>query len=58
MIKVNRSTVNVRMVPILVAALVLTLALLPGEVGETLRHFGEVALDAGRSMHDGYMRLF
>lgn len=46
------------MVPILVAALVLTLALLPGEVGETLRRFGAVALDAGRSMYEGYMRLF
>lgn len=54
----NRSTVNVRMLPVLVAALVLTLALLPGEVGQTLRHFGDVALDAGRSMRDGYMRLF
>ena len=54
----NRSSINWRMVPVLVAALVIALVVMPGEVGATLRDFGGVAGDAAQGVHDGYMRLF
>jgi hypothetical protein len=57
-IDVHRSHVNWRMVPVLIAALVIALVVTPGEAGVTLRHFGGVAGDAARQIHDGYMRLF
>lgn len=46
------------MVPVLVAALLIALVVMPGEAGVTLRQFGGVAGDAAREVHDGYMRLF
>ena len=55
---VNRSSINWRMVPVLVFALIIALILMPGEAGATLRDFFGVAGDAARGVHDGYMRLF
>jgi hypothetical protein len=55
---VNRSSINWRMVPVLVGALLIALVAMPGEVGATLREFFGVAGDAARGVHDGYMRLF
>jgi hypothetical protein len=55
---VNRSTINWRMIPVLLAALVVALAVMPGEVGMKLHQFGGVVHDGAQQMHDGYMRLF
>ncbi|MEY2476404.1 MAG: hypothetical protein QOG87_1719 [Actinomycetota bacterium] len=46
------------MVPVLVAALLVALVVMPGEAGAILREFFGVAGDAARGVHDGYMRLF
>ena len=54
----NRSAINIRMVTVLLGALVIALLLVPSEVGELFRQFGAVVAEAGRQMHDGYMRLF
>jgi hypothetical protein len=55
---VNRSSINLRMLPVLMGLLVIVLVLMPGEVGEGLRRFGGVVGQATQQMHDGYMRLF
>lgn len=46
------------MVTVLVGALVISLLLVPQEVGSLFEQFGRVVAQAGRQMHDGYMRLF
>ena len=54
----NRSATNIRMVTVLLGALVIALLVVPEEVGALFEQFGQVVADAGRQMHNGYMRLF
>jgi hypothetical protein len=55
---VNRSRTNYLMVVVLLATLIATMAVMPGQAGATARQFGHVATSAAQQMHDGYMKLF
>jgi hypothetical protein len=52
-----RRTLTLR-IPVLLMALIVALAMVPGEVGQAIRDFGRVALDGAHEMARGYGKLF
>jgi hypothetical protein len=49
--------INIR-IPVLVMALIVAIALVPGEMGDALRAFGDVVVAAVREVQRGYGKLF
>jgi len=45
-------------IPVLLMALLVALAFVPGEVGEAIRAFGRAAMDGARQIAEVYGRLF
>ena len=45
-------------IPVLLMALIVALAMMPGEVGEAVRNFGRVALAGLHEIERGYGKLF
>jgi len=54
---VQRKTLNLR-VPVLLMALIVALAMVPGEFGDAVRAFGGVVADGIDQLERGYGRLF
>jgi hypothetical protein len=52
-----RRALNIR-IPVLLMALIVAVAMLPGEVGEAVRNFGRVALAGLHEIERGYGKLF
>jgi hypothetical protein len=55
--RMYRRTLTLR-IPVLLMALIVALALMPGEVGESVRAFGRVAMDGLHELGRGYGKLF